>query len=252
MGVQFPPLPTVGAEARSGFILLSPLAAMGRERPWGRGRERWEGLPREIWQEFRFSSVAVVRIGPREGRGTFLGPSPASQAQGWECPLWLILKKGSSVHPLVPFRDAASRRSQRALSSVLRGREPGLVKLATSSGWNPSYVHTSRGITPSLLLSGGNKDSSSRNLRGKWTRWPWTWVSSDRAKGGLTTARGSTATYSRSVRSERVALDGRQRKIWEEGGDRETNEAWGDLAKSPNPTKLETPTPIPTLNHRIP
>lgn len=90
--------------------------------------------------------------------------------------------------------------------------------LVTSSGWSPSYVHTSRGITPSLLLSGGNKDSSSRNLRGKWTRWPWMWVSSDRAKGGLTMARGSTATYSRSVRRERVALHGRQRKIWEVAG----------------------------------
>lgn len=130
-------------------------------------------------------------------------------------PLWLILKKGSSVHSLIPFKDAASHRSQRALPSVLRDRE-----LVTSSGWSPSYVHTSRGITPSLLLNGGNKDSSSRNLRGKWTRWPWTWVSSDRAKGGLTMARGSTATYSRSARSERVALDGRQRKIWREGGQR--------------------------------
>lgn len=60
VSVQFPPLPTVGAEARSGFILLSTLAATGWERPWGRGRERWEGLPQECWQEFRFSSVAVV------------------------------------------------------------------------------------------------------------------------------------------------------------------------------------------------
>lgn len=50
--MQFPPFPTVGAEARSGFILLSTLAAMGWERPWGRGRERWEGLPQESWQEF--------------------------------------------------------------------------------------------------------------------------------------------------------------------------------------------------------
>ena len=38
-------------------------------------------------------------------------------------------------------------------------------------------------------------------------------MSSDRAKGGLTVARGSTATYSRSALRERVALDGRQRKI---------------------------------------
>lgn len=29
-------LPLVGAEARSGFILPSTLAAMGRERPWDR------------------------------------------------------------------------------------------------------------------------------------------------------------------------------------------------------------------------
>lgn len=34
------PLPTVGAEARSGFILPSTLAAMGWERPWG-----MEGVP---------------------------------------------------------------------------------------------------------------------------------------------------------------------------------------------------------------
>lgn len=43
--MQPPPLPTVGAEARSAFILLSTRAAVGWERPWGRGRERWEGLP---------------------------------------------------------------------------------------------------------------------------------------------------------------------------------------------------------------
>lgn len=80
-------------------------------------------------------------------------------------------------------------------------------------GQSHGYVHTSKGIMPSLLPRGGSRDSSSKNLSGKWTRWPWTWVSSDRAKGGLTVARGSTATYSRSARRERVALDGRQRKI---------------------------------------
>lgn len=85
---------------------------------------------------------------------------------------------------------------------------------------------------PSLLPKGGSKDSSSRNFRGKWTRWPWTWVSSDRAKGGLTVARGSTATYSRSALRERVALDGKQRKICGGVGGMEANKAWGHFAKS--------------------
>lgn len=133
---------------------------------------------------------------------------------------------------LVPSRDACSHRSQRALPSVLRVRRQGAKSsgaqcLVISPGWSHSYVHTSRGITPSLLPRGGSKDSSSRNLRGKWTRCPWTWVSSDWAKGGQTVARGSTATYSRSARRERVALDGRQRKIcgwqtWKPIGLRET------------------------------
>lgn len=58
-----------------------------------------------------------------------------------------------------------------ALSPQGRGaRLGGTQQLVTSSGRSHSYVHTSRGITPSLLLRGGSKDSSSRNLRGKWTR----------------------------------------------------------------------------------
>lgn len=73
------PLPTVGAEARSGFILPSTLAAMGWERPGaGRGfqgsrkkgemeRPRAEpappgvrGLSQASWQELHFSPEAVV------------------------------------------------------------------------------------------------------------------------------------------------------------------------------------------------
>lgn len=155
------------------------------------------------WTGGKVNFTGTLSCHPRPGLGM---PSLADSQERVLCPF---------SHPL---QRCCSHGSQRALPSVLRGREPDLVELVTSSGWSPSYVHTSRGITPSLLPSGGNKDSSSRNLRGKWTRWPLTWVSSDRAKGGLTMARGSTATYSRSVRSERVALDGRQRKIWERGG----------------------------------
>lgn len=69
-----------------------------------------------------------------------------------------------------------SKPTHRSLPSVLKVRGQrarlGAQQLVTFSGWRCSYVHTSRGIMPSLLPRGGNKDSSSRNLRGKWTRWP--------------------------------------------------------------------------------
>lgn len=39
-------------------------------------------------------------------RMSFLGLSPASPAQSWECSCWLLLKKGSSVTSLVPFKAA--------------------------------------------------------------------------------------------------------------------------------------------------
>lgn len=65
----------------------------------------------------------------------FPGTLSCHPSQGWECPLWLILKKGSSVRSLIPFGDAASHGSQRALPSVLRGREPGLVELVGDLFW---------------------------------------------------------------------------------------------------------------------
>lgn len=60
-----------------------------------------------------------------------------------------------------------------ALSPQGQGaRLSGMQWPVTSFAWRHSYVHTSRGIIPSLLPRVGSKDSSSKNLRGKWTRWP--------------------------------------------------------------------------------
>lgn len=213
-----PSLPTVGAEARAGFILPSTLAAMGWERPWGRRRKGEMGrLAPGVLAE-ALLLLCSSGLNWAAGRMNFSGISSCIPSPG----LVVSFLAASQEKVLCEFScplqrcclPQVSKAQGTALSPQDQGaRLSGAQWLVMCSGWSYSYVHTSRGITPSLLLRGGSKDSSSRNLRGKWTRWPWTWVSSDRAKGGLTMARGSTATYSRSALRERVALDGKQRKI---------------------------------------
>lgn len=166
----------------------------GGRRGRGETKVRSWTLPGLAWRESWHFLAAVVCPGQRRGQINLAVLPPST--------LGASASSGPCTHP---FRNAL-------FPLMLISHEVG-VACDLSPRRGLGYVHTSWGIMPSLLPRGGSSDSSSKNLSGKCTKWPWICVSSDLAKGGLTTARGSTATYSRRARSERVALDGRQRKI---------------------------------------
>lgn len=78
----------------------------------------------------------------------------------------------------------------------------------------PSYVHTSTGTMPSLLLSGGNRYSSHRKCRGKWTRMPRMAFSSSAAASGSVSFRHAVVTCAERAAMLRMESEGRQWKTW--------------------------------------